>query len=68
MINQAIHTLDLLQWFLGKVTQFQGGVSQRLLGGDMEVEDAVDLVLDHFPEPAASCSPPRPTWWTHRSR
>jgi predicted dehydrogenase len=47
MINQAIHTLDLLQWFLGEVTQFQGGVSQRLLGGDREVEDTADLVLDH---------------------
>ena len=47
MINQAIHTLDLLQWFLGEVTQFQGGVSQRLVGGDREVEDTADLVLDH---------------------
>jgi UDP-N-acetyl-2-amino-2-deoxyglucuronate dehydrogenase len=47
MINQAIHTLDLLQWFLGEVTQFQGGVSQRLQGGDREVEDTADLVLDH---------------------
>jgi UDP-N-acetyl-2-amino-2-deoxyglucuronate dehydrogenase len=47
MINQAIHTLDLLQWFLGEVTQFQGSVSQRLLDGDREVEDTADLVLDH---------------------
>jgi UDP-N-acetyl-2-amino-2-deoxyglucuronate dehydrogenase len=47
MINQAIHTLDLLQWFLGEVTQFQGGVSRRLLGGDREVEDTADLVLGH---------------------
>ena len=47
MINQAIHTLDLLQWFLGEVTQFQGGVSQRLVGGDREVEDTADLVLNH---------------------
>jgi UDP-N-acetyl-2-amino-2-deoxyglucuronate dehydrogenase len=47
MINQAIHTLDLLQWFLGEVTQFQGGVSQRLLSGDREVEDTADLVLHH---------------------
>jgi UDP-N-acetyl-2-amino-2-deoxyglucuronate dehydrogenase len=47
MINQAIHTLDLLQWFLGEVTQFDGGVSQRLLGGDREVEDTADLVLGH---------------------
>jgi UDP-N-acetyl-2-amino-2-deoxyglucuronate dehydrogenase len=47
MINHAIHTLDLLQWFLGEVTQFQGGVSRRLLGGDREVEDTADLVLGH---------------------
>jgi UDP-N-acetyl-2-amino-2-deoxyglucuronate dehydrogenase len=47
MINQAIHTLDLLQWFLGEVTQFQGGVSKRLLSGDREVEDTADLLLDH---------------------
>ena len=47
MINQAIHTLDLLQWFLGDVTHVEGRVSQRLLDGAREVEDTADLVLDH---------------------
>jgi UDP-N-acetyl-2-amino-2-deoxyglucuronate dehydrogenase len=31
----------------GEVTQFQGGVSRLLVGGDMEVEDTADLVLGH---------------------
>jgi predicted dehydrogenase len=47
MINQAIHILDLLQWFLGEVIHLEGRASQRLLDGDREVEDTADLVLDH---------------------
>ncbi len=47
MINQAIHTLDLLQWFLGDVTAVSGRVSRRLPSEEVEVEDTADLVLEH---------------------
>lgn len=47
MINQAIHTLDLLQWFLGDVVRIDGRVGRRLLGGDVDVEDTADVVLEH---------------------
>ncbi|OEK60132.1 lipopolysaccharide biosynthesis protein [Staphylococcus equorum] len=38
LINQAIHTLDLMQLLCGKVTSIKGNVSQ-LLDYDIEVED-----------------------------
>jgi UDP-N-acetyl-2-amino-2-deoxyglucuronate dehydrogenase len=47
MINQAIHTLDLLQWFLGDVIRVEGHVGRRLLDGQVEVEDTAELVLEH---------------------
>ncbi len=47
MINQAIHTLDLLQWLLGDVEQLSGRVSRRIAVSGVEVEDTADLVLDH---------------------
>lgn len=39
LINQAIHTLDLLQWFGGEVTSIQGSASTDALGEIIEVED-----------------------------
>lgn len=47
MINQAIHTLDLLQWYLGDVIRVDGHVSRRLLDGQVEVEDTAELTLGH---------------------
>ncbi len=47
MINQAIHTLDLLQWFLGDVVRVDGHISRHLLNGQVEVEDTAELVLEH---------------------
>ncbi len=47
MINQAIHTLDLLQWLLGDVVASAGSVSRRVPIAGVEVEDTADLVLDH---------------------
>ena len=47
MINQAIHTLDLLQWLLGDVTSVAGQVGTNELGGFVDVEDTAQLVLHH---------------------
>jgi UDP-N-acetyl-2-amino-2-deoxyglucuronate dehydrogenase len=47
LINQAIHTLDLLLWFLGEVQDVRGSASTLLLNDVIEVEDSVSLVLTH---------------------
>ncbi len=47
LMNQAIHTLDLLQWILGDVVHVAGGVATRHLAEYIEVEDTADLVLHH---------------------
>ncbi|MFF5078905.1 Gfo/Idh/MocA family protein [Actinoplanes sp. NPDC000266] len=44
LINQAIHTLDLLQWLLGDVTDISSQVGHF---SGREVEDTVTAVLDH---------------------
>ena len=46
LINQAIHSVDLLQWLLGEVREVRGQAS-RLALGDVEVEDTAQIVLDH---------------------
>lgn len=45
LINQAIHTLDLMQWLSGGVKSVKGNVSTRLLGDTIEVEDTADATL-----------------------
>lgn len=47
LMNQAIHTLDLLQWLVGPATVVGGGASTRALAGVIEVEDTADIVLEH---------------------
>lgn len=47
LINQAIHTLDLVQWLIGPVERTEGLVSQKKFAGVTEVEDTADLVLHH---------------------
>ncbi|WP_427018535.1 Gfo/Idh/MocA family protein [Pseudarthrobacter sp. P1] len=47
MMNQAIHTLDLLQWLVGEVDSVSGGACTRTLGDAIEVEDTADLALTH---------------------
>jgi predicted dehydrogenase len=47
LMNQAIHTLDLLQWIVGDVTAVRGGAATRYLEGVIEVEDTADMVLEH---------------------
>lgn len=45
LINQAIHTLDLLQWFGGEVESIKGSVSTDALEGVIEVEDSAHAHL-----------------------
>ena len=47
LMNQASHTLDLLQWMLGEATSVSGHAATRALGGTIEVEDTAELLLTH---------------------
>ena len=46
LINQAIHTVDLLEWLLGDVVRVRGHAG-RYAHDDIDVEDTASLVLDH---------------------
>lgn len=45
LINQSIHTLDLLQWFGGDIEWIKGNTSTRLLNEIIEVEDTADATI-----------------------
>jgi predicted dehydrogenase len=45
LINQAIHTLDLIQWFIGDVEKVTGSIHTRLLKDDIEVEDTAEATI-----------------------
>ncbi len=45
LINQAIHTLDLVQWFMGDVEKVEGSIHTRLLKDDIEVEDTGEATI-----------------------
>lgn len=47
LINQAIHTLDLVQWLLGDVVGVAGQTSTRRYGHMIEVEDTADALFTH---------------------
>ena len=47
LINQAIHTLDLLQWLLGDVVDVRGHTGRYALDGVVDVEDTASVLLDH---------------------
>jgi predicted dehydrogenase len=47
LINQAIHTLDLVQWLVGDVTSVAGRAGTYSLDGVIDVEDTAQLVLGH---------------------
>jgi len=47
LINQAIHTLDLMQWFAGRVTRLKGVVDSGELTDVTEGEDSAMATL-HF--------------------
>jgi predicted dehydrogenase len=46
LINQAIHTIDLLEWLLGDVTRVRGRAGRHVLTG-IDVEDTAHAVFDH---------------------
>ncbi len=47
MMNQAIHTLDLLLWLLGPATEVRGHAATYALAEAIEVEDTAEFVLNH---------------------
>lgn len=47
MMNQATHTVDLLQWLVGDVTRVEGHASTRSLAAVIEVEDTAEFVAEH---------------------
>lgn len=47
LMNQAIHTVDLLQWLLGEVDTATGNAATHVLADTIEVEDTAHLVLTH---------------------
>ena len=52
LINQAIHTLDLLVYLLGTPENIEASVSNRHLQGVIEVEDTVDVYMTFGGAPA----------------
>ncbi|MFF2032115.1 Gfo/Idh/MocA family protein [Arthrobacter sp. NPDC058192] len=47
MMNQAIHTVDLLQWLVGDVVSLSGSASAHALGDVIEVEDTAEFAALH---------------------
>ena len=45
LINQTIHTLDLLQWLFGGVSDVKGTISRHVFDGVIETEDTAELRL-----------------------
>ncbi len=45
LINQAIHTLDLMQWFGGEMLAIKGNIDTRMLDTVIEVEDTADATV-----------------------
>lgn len=45
LINQAIHTLDLLRWFVGDVKAIKGNIDTRVLKDIIEVEDTAEATI-----------------------
>ena len=47
LMNQSIHTLDLIQYFGGKVVKTEGTASLRTNRGTIEVEDTAEATIYH---------------------
>lgn len=47
LINQTIHTLDLLQWYGGEIASVTGSITTDVLDGVIEVEDTAHASI-HF--------------------
>lgn len=46
LINQTIHTLDLLQWYGGEITSVKGSITTDVLDGVIEVEDTAHACIE----------------------
>ena len=46
LINQAVHSLDLVDWLCGGISAVRASISTKLLDDCIEVEDTVDALLD----------------------
>jgi len=61
LINQAIHTLDLLNWFCGRPTAVAGQVAQQHLGvGTIECEDHGQGTITYASPGGRSAPSPQP--------
>lgn len=60
LINQSIHTVDLMQWLVGPVSEVAGRASQLLPLPGVDVEDTAALTMLHSP---AGAAPVRSTMW-----
>lgn len=47
LMNQAIHTIDLVQWLVGEPLEASGSISTRALADVIEVEDTAELRIVH---------------------
>lgn len=47
LINQSIHTMDLMNWFMGRARSVEAFCTNRHLKGVIEVEDTVDALIDY---------------------
>ncbi|MGB7962970.1 MAG: Gfo/Idh/MocA family oxidoreductase [Propionicimonas sp.] len=47
LINQAIHTLDLVQWLMGDVIAVDGHAATRKFGDVIDVEDTAEALFTH---------------------
>lgn len=47
LINQAIHTLDLMEWLLGDVVEVRSHTGRYALDGVVDVEDTANVLLEH---------------------
>lgn len=47
LINQAIHTLDLVQWLMGEVVAVDGHAATRKFADIIEVEDTAEALFTH---------------------
>jgi predicted dehydrogenase len=45
LINQAIHTIDLVNWFCGEPEAVSGRVARRRLGAEIECEDHAEFAV-----------------------
>lgn len=45
LINQAIHTFDLLQWLTLRISQVEASISTKRLKSVIEVEDTADILM-----------------------